>query len=105
MTEGELKTLLESYGYVVMNLSPSEPGDLIVLYPEIFIIEVKSTTKSKFYFDDRSRKQLAALTEIHDKTIINIVYFIKFLRKGWYFIEMPDGRPLSPEDMILFKKI
>lgn len=80
--ETECKKLLEQYS-TVLNLSPSEPGDLIV--PELMQIhEVKSVRGDAFHLSHpKEREQLRKLIELCTNIGYALYYDVKFLGRGW----------------------
>ncbi len=99
--ERKLRKELEKIGYTVLNLSPSEPGDLIIFKENQFkyIIEVKSVTckngKGKYYFSE-NREQHEQLSRIK-LPVLYAVYFIH--GGGWKVRPLEEcNRVFSSED-------
>ena len=79
--ETERRKMLEESD-IVLNLSPSEPGDLIL--PELRrIIEVKSVKGKVFKLDHpKQRQQLAKLLKLCESIDYDLYYDVRFLGNG-----------------------
>ena len=92
--ETELKNILSSRGFNVKNLGQNEAGDLLVMSKRgLSIIEVKSTSKDRFYYDDRD--QLEELKR--DSEYVPVYLAVRFLRRRWRAYEL-DGRIYGYDD-------
>ena len=104
--ETEMKHILEQR-YVVLNLSQSEPGDLILPEPEVREIhEVKSCKGDVFRLSHpKERKQCEKLIKLCRDIDYDLYYDIKFLGKGWQSVRIGrlftsisvDGRVRYPK--------
>lgn len=95
--ETEYKRKREGEGHIILNLSPSEPGDLLDLCCHK-IIEIKSCAEKEFKISKASRQkaQLQFLLDLAGKTQWEIEYAIKFLRlkgepSGWQVFSVENS--------------
>ena len=72
-----VKKRIEKQGNLILRLSVSGYADFIVLSSPPYLLEVKTTLKSKFYPSQREIKQFRELCNINRKYNIDIFYQIR----------------------------